>query len=45
MKVYRLKRRSCILCKPHKMGAQPMWKPKVFAKLKAMEKELRHDAY
>lgn len=41
MKVYREKRRSCKLCKPHKMGFAPMWKAKVLDKIKRMEHEIR----
>jgi NADH:ubiquinone oxidoreductase subunit F (NADH-binding) len=41
VKIYRTKRRSCKLCKPHKMGLEKMWKAKVLAKLKAMEQEAR----
>jgi hypothetical protein len=39
MKIYRKKRRSCKLCKPHKMGLEKMWKAKVLDKLKRMERE------
>lgn len=39
MKVYRTKRRSCKLCKPHKMGIARMWKDKVLDKLKRMERD------
>lgn len=41
MKVYRTKRRSCPMCKPHKMGGAKMWKDKVLDKLQRMERELR----
>ena len=41
MKVYRTKRRSCPLCKPQKVGAEPCWNEKDFDKLKRMEKEAR----
>lgn len=33
------KRRSCSLCKPHKMGGDNRWKPKEEAKLREFEKE------
>ena len=41
MKVYREKKRSCALCKPHKVGWVPMWKAKVLDKIKRMEREIR----
>ncbi len=41
MKIYRQKRRSCKMCKPHKMGFSPMWKAKDLGRLKAMEQEQR----
>ena len=43
MKVYKSKRRSCPLCKPHKMGHQPCWTPQELEKIKRMEKELREN--
>jgi hypothetical protein len=44
MKVYRTKRRSCLMCKPHKMGKAKMWTDKVLDKIKRMEREAReHD--
>lgn len=42
MKIYRSKRRSCPMCKPHKMGFAPRYKNKVLAKLKDMDKEIRN---
>jgi hypothetical protein len=35
------KRRSCALCKPHKMGGENRWKAKEFARLKEAESEVR----
>lgn len=35
------KRRSCPMCKPQKMGAEPCFKPKELEKLARMEKEAR----
>ena len=40
-KVYKKKRRSCALCKPHKMGWEKRWKPKEAARVRAMEGELK----
>lgn len=42
MKVYRQKRRSCAMCKPNKVGWEPMWRAQDFDKIKRMEKELRN---
>jgi hypothetical protein len=36
-KRYKLKKRSCALCKPWKMHWQNRWKPKEFARLQAFE--------
>lgn len=41
LKIYRKKRRSCVMCKPNKMGSEPMWTAKDLDKLKRMEKEAR----
>jgi hypothetical protein len=41
MKLYRTKRRSCEMCKPHKMGRAKMWKAKELAKLQEMEREAK----
>lgn len=35
----KMKRHSCALCKPNKMGGACRWKPKEEAALKAFEKE------
>lgn len=35
------KRRSCRLCKPHKMGLDTRWKPREMARLKNDEAEMR----
>jgi len=35
------KRRSCPLCKPHKMGIESRWKPKELSRLKQAESEVR----
>jgi hypothetical protein len=35
------KRRSCRLCKPHKMGIEIRWKPKDLALLKDADFEMR----
>ena len=35
------KKRSCALCKPHKMRGCNRWKPKEEAKLKAFEREMQ----
>ena len=43
MKVYRRKKRSCGLCKPHKTGGSPRWTPQEFQKIKEMEKEAREE--
>lgn len=32
------KKRSCVLCKPHKMGWANRWKAKDFSKIKEFEK-------
>ena len=40
-KVYKRKRRSCALCKPHKMGWAKRWKAKEIGRLQAMEQEVR----
>ena len=38
------KKRSCALCKPHKMGGENRWKPKELARLKEAESEVRRAA-
>ena len=35
----KVKRRSCAMCKPHKMGGAKRWKPKDLEELKRFEKE------
>lgn len=40
-KVYKQKRRSCALCKPHKMGWEKRWKAKEADRLRAMDDEVR----
>ena len=39
-KTYKRKRRSCALCKPHKVGKGKRWKAKEAAQLKAMDREI-----
>jgi len=41
-KTYKQKRRSCALCKPHKVGWEKRWKPKEAAQRIVMERECRH---
>ena len=38
-KNYKRKRRSCALCKPHKVGWDKRWKPKEAARRMEMEHE------
>jgi len=38
------KRRSCALCKPHKMAGENRWKPKELARLERAESEIRQAA-
>jgi len=40
-KAYRKKRRSCPLCKPHKMGIAKRWKPREEHALRRAERECR----
>lgn len=42
-KNYKRKRRSCSLCKPHKVGWDKRWKAKEAVIRKAMERECCHD--
>jgi hypothetical protein len=35
------KKRSCPLCKPHKMGGDNRWKPKQYVRMKADIQEMR----
>ncbi len=37
----KLKKRSCPMCKPHKMMWEGRWKKKDYVKLVAAEKEMR----
>jgi hypothetical protein len=37
----KLKKRSCALCKPHKMKWEQRWKVKEFDALKRAEREMR----
>jgi len=39
-KVYKVKKRSCAMCKPHKMGWAKRWKIKDLGKMKSDEKEI-----
>jgi hypothetical protein len=39
-KRYRIKRRSCGLCKPHKRGLANRWKPRDLARLRAAEADV-----
>lgn len=45
-KHHKVKKRSCPMCKPHKMGWETRWKPQDLAALEEYEKErdasLRH---
>lgn len=38
-KRYKKKRRSCPLCKPHKLGLEKRWKNKDLARLEEFERE------
>jgi len=38
-KRYKQKKRSCPLCKPHKLGLEKRWKNKDLARLEEFEKE------
>jgi hypothetical protein len=40
-KTYKVKKRSCKMCKPHKMGWSVRWKVKELAALKRFEKEAK----
>lgn len=40
-KRYKLKRRSCALCKPHKRGWDHRWKAKEQQRLETAEREIR----
>lgn len=40
-KHFKLKARSCMMCKPHKMHRAVRWKPKELQELKRWEKEER----
>lgn len=40
-KNYKRKRRSCSLCKPHKMGWDQRWKAKEAARRLVMERTIR----
>ena len=37
----KVKKRSCAMCKPYKMGGENRWKPKELAKLVRAEAEIR----
>ena len=41
-KVFKLKKRSCALCKPHKMGWAKRWTEKYFLGLKEFDKLKRN---
>jgi len=41
-KTYKRKRRSCALCKPHKVGWEKRWKPKEAARRTLLERECWH---
>ena len=43
-KVYKLKRRSCALCKPHKTGHAPRFKERQLILLKIHDREMRSAA-
>jgi hypothetical protein len=38
----KIKKRSCQMCKPHKMGWEVRWKIKDLGKLELSEKEIRN---
>lgn len=40
-RTYKRKRRSCWLCKPHKVGAAPRFKDREKSKRERMEREAR----
>lgn len=40
-KNYKRKRRSCSLCKPHKMGWDKRWKAKEAARRRIMERAIK----
>ena len=40
-KRYQRKRRTCRLCKPHKRGLAPRWKPREAARLAVAERDVR----
>lgn len=42
-KQYKVKKRSCAMCKPHKMGWSNRWKIKEKQKLKDFERFLKED--
>ncbi len=39
------KKRSCALCKPHKVGWEKRWKPRDAERLKRFERCVRRGAY
>jgi hypothetical protein len=39
------KKRSCALCKPHKVGWERRWKPREAEKLKRFERSIRRGEY
>jgi hypothetical protein len=41
-KMYKLKKRSCSMCKPHKMGWACRWKARDYDKLVQDEKEIKN---
>ena len=41
-KMYKLKKRSCSMCKPHKMGWACRWKARDYDKLVQDEKEMKN---
>jgi len=40
-KRFKSKRRSCALCKPHKRGWAPRWKPRERSLIERTEREVR----
>jgi hypothetical protein len=40
-KQLKVKKRSCAMCKPYKVGWENRWKPKALAELKRAEAEIR----
>jgi len=41
-KMLKRKRRSCGLCKPHKIGGETRWRPREVQAMKLADKEMRN---